>query len=313
MTAPRQPLPMANGGNVTRRTALKVLGATLGAAAFAKAIAPLFDWSSQNLSAEEFLQKHYRELTPAQLQTVLHRLEHETEAEYGAEVHIGDHRPQPGVKFGYALNLSICIGCRKCAEACHVENNHDRPSNESYIRVLEMENGSIDLAKGNANYDHPVPAPGKFYMPVQCQQCDNAPCVSVCPVEATWKEADGVVVVDYNWCIGCRYCQAACPYHARRFNWRKPEIPADEINPEQSYLSNRIRPQGVMEKCTFCLHRTREGRLPACLEACPTGARVFGNMLDPNSEVRLVLRNKRVFVLKEELGTRPSFFYFFDK
>ncbi|MEY3211811.1 MAG: hypothetical protein RIT28_2292, partial [Pseudomonadota bacterium] len=153
----------------------------------------------------------------------------------------------------------------------------------------------------------------RSYMPVQCHQCDNAPCVSVCPIEATWKEPDGIVVVDYNWCIGCRYCEAACPYHARRFNWHKPEIPAEEINPDQAYLSNRVRPQGVMEKCTFCLHRTRKGRLPACLEACPTGARVFGNMLDPNSEIRWVLENKRTFVLKEDLGTRPRFFYFFDK
>ncbi len=312
MSDQRKPLPQAPAAPVTRRTALKVLGATLGAAAFAKAIAPLFEWTNENLTTEEFLQRHYRELSPPQLETVLHRLEAETLADYGANVTIGDHRPQTGVKFGYALNLSICIGCRKCAEACHVENNHDRPSQESYIRVLEMENGSIDMERGNATYDHPVPAPGKFYMPVQCQQCDNPPCVSVCPVEATWKERDGIVVVDYNWCIGCRYCQAACPYHARRFNWRKPEIPADEINTEQSYLSNRIRPQGVMEKCTFCLHRTREGRLPACLEACPTGARVFGNLLDPESDIRWVLRNKRVFVLKEELGTRPSFFYFFD-
>jgi molybdopterin-containing oxidoreductase family iron-sulfur binding subunit len=313
MTSQRQPLPLAPAGNVTRRTALKVLGATLGAAAFAKAIAPLFDWASNNLSADEFMQKHYRELSPEELQHVLRRLEQETSDDYGADVEIGDHRPQPGVKFGYALNLSICIGCRRCAQACHEENNHDRPSHESYIRVLEMDNGSIDMERGDATYDHPVPAPGKFYMPVQCQQCDNPPCVAVCPVEATWKERDGIVVVDYNWCIGCRYCQAACPYHARRFNWRKPQIPAEEINPRQSYLSNRIRPQGAMEKCTFCLHRTREGRMPACLEACPTGARVFGNLLDPTSEIRWVLRNKRVFVLKEELGTRPSFFYFFDK
>ena len=85
------------------------------------------------------------------------------------------------------------------------------------------------------------------------------------------------------------------------------------MNPDQGYLSNRLRPQGVMEKCTFCLHRVREGRVPACLEACPTGARVFGNVLDPESEIRWVLDNKRVFVLKEELGTRPRFFYFFDK
>jgi molybdopterin-containing oxidoreductase family iron-sulfur binding subunit len=176
-----------------------------------------------------------------------------------------------------------------------------------------MDKGGIDFSKGNCHYDHPVPAPDKYYMPVQCQQCENAPCVAACPVEATWAEPDGIVVVDYNWCIGCRYCEAACPYHARRFNWQKPEIPADEINSNQGYLSNRIRPQGVVEKCTFCLHRVREGRLPACLEACPTGARVFGNVLDPKSEIRWILDHKRVFVLKEELGTKPRFFYFFDK
>ena len=299
-------------GQVDRRTALKAAGATLGAAAFAKAVAPIVEWASQDTSASEFLQKHFKELSDNELTQVMHRLEEETKEEYGAEVSISDTRPQKGVKFGYALNLSICIGCRKCAEACHKENNHDRPSGNSYIRVLEMDKGSLDVESGNADYDHPVPQPDKFYMPVQCQQCDHPPCVNVCPVEATWKEDDGVVVVDYNWCIGCRYCEAACPYHARRFNWTKPEVPAEEINPNQGYLSNRIRPQGVIEKCTYCLHRTREGRLPACLEACPTGARVFGNLLDPNSEISYVLRTKRVFVLKEELGTQPQFFYFFD-
>lgn len=304
------PEPAASGG-FTRRDALRGIGATLGLAAYAKAIAPLTEWAA-NQSVDDFLQKHYRELSPVDLQIVLGRLEKETKANYGADVTITDIKAQPGVKFGYALNLSVCIGCRKCSEACHHENNHDRPSNNSYIRVLEMQKGSIDLEKGNAHYDHPVPQPDKFYMPVQCQQCDHPPCVDVCPVEATWKEPDGIVVVDYNWCIGCRYCETACPYHARRFNWTKPQISAAEINPVQSYLSNRIRPQGVMEKCTFCLHRTRAGRLPACLEACPTGARVFGNLLDPKSEIRWVLENKRVFVLKEELGTKPQFFYFFD-
>ncbi len=297
---------------VGRRTALKALGATLGAGAFARAVAPLAAWTEEQ-SFDRFLQKHYKELSRKEMQAILRRLETETERKYGAKVTIEDVRPQPGVQFGYALNLSVCIGCRRCAEACHRENNHDRRTGNSYIRVLEMEQGSIDLEKGDSTYDHPVPAPGKYYMPVQCHQCDNAPCVRVCPVEATWKEADGIVVVDYDWCIGCRYCEAACPYHARRFNWHEPQIPAEEINPDQAYLSNRIRPQGVMEKCTFCLHRTRRGRLPACLEACPTGARVFGNLLDPHSEIRWVLENKRVFVLKEELGTNPRFFYFFDE
>lgn len=301
-----------SGAESSRRTHLKILGGTLGAAAFVPAVAPLVEWAA-DLDVDEFLQAHYRELDAAALEQVLRHHEARTLAEYGAEVHIEDVRPQPGVVFGYALNLSICIGCRKCAQACHEENNHDRPSSQSYIRVFEMNKGGIDFAQGTVDYQHPVPAPDKFYMPVQCQQCDNPPCVDVCPVEATWQEQDGVVVVDYDWCIGCRYCEAACPYHARRFNWARPEIPADEINPDQAYLSNRIRPQGVVEKCTFCLHRTRRGRLPACLEACPTGARVFGNILDPKSDIRWVLANKRTFVLKEELGTRPRFFYFFDE
>ncbi len=299
-------------GAVTRRTAVKAGTALLGAGAFARAMAPLTSFT-KDITIDEFLQKHYLELDDAHLQKVLRRLEKETKDEYGADVQISDVRPTPGVQFGYALNLSVCTGCRRCADACHHENNHDRRTNNSYIRVFELSNGSLDFSEGSVDYDHTVPQPGKFYMPVQCHQCDEPPCVDVCPVQATWKEADGIVVVDYNWCIGCRYCEAACPYHARRFNWTKPEIPAEEINTEQSYLSNRIRPQGVVEKCTFCLHRTRKGRLPACLEACPTGARVFGNLLDPNSEIRRVLETKRVYVLKEELGLKPRFFYFFDE
>ncbi len=304
-------LPVLN--NPTRRTAIKAAGATLGALAFAKAISPIVEWASASTSMDEMLQQHYKELGPEDMDAVIARLQEDAKENYGADVKISDPKPTPGVKFAYALNLSVCIGCRRCAKACHEENNHDRPSSNSYIRVLEMSKGSMDMEKGTADYDHPVPQDDKFYMPVQCQQCDAPPCVSVCPVEATWKEDDGIVVVDYNWCIGCRYCEAACPYHARRFNWTKPQIPAEEVNPDQGYLSNRIRPQGVMEKCTFCLHRTREGQMPACLEACPTGARVFGNILDPDSEIRWVLQNKRVFVLKEELGTKPQFFYFFDK
>ena len=296
----------------SRRNFIKGAGATLGAAAFARALAPITEWTD-DLDMEGFLQKHYKELSKSEMDGVLRRLEAKTQEEYGAQVFIDDVRPTEGVEFGYALNLSACIGCRRCAEACHHENNHDRATNNSYIRVLAIDKGTVDLAFASVAYDGAVPARDKYYMPVQCHQCDNAPCIKVCPVEATWKEADGIVVVDYDWCIGCRYCEAACPYHARRFNWTKPEISGPEINPDQAYLSNRVRPQGVMEKCTFCLHRTRRGRLPACLEACPTGSRVFGNLLDADSEIRRVLETKRVFVLKEDLGTQPRFFYFFDE
>jgi molybdopterin-containing oxidoreductase family iron-sulfur binding subunit len=103
----------------------------------------------------------------------------------------------------------------------------------------------------------------------------------------------------------------ACPYEARSFNFKQPHV--ENINPEQGYLSNRIRPKGVVEKCTFCLHRTRVGKSPACLEACPTGARKFGNLLDPESEVSMIFRDKMLYVLKEELNTIPSFFYYFDE
>ncbi|MCK6503555.1 4Fe-4S dicluster domain-containing protein [Myxococcota bacterium] len=298
--------------DTSRRTVFKAMGATLGAGAFARAIAPIVEWT-EDLSLDQLLQRHYKELGRDELQVVLRELERKTAEDYGTSVSIADPRPTPGVSFGYALNLTMCIGCRRCAEACHIENNHDRATDNSYIRVLEIDKGTVNLSRATADYDGPVPKADKYYMPVQCHQCDRPPCVNVCPVEATWKEADGIVVVDYDWCIGCRYCEAACPYHARRFNWTKPQIPAEEINPDQAYLSNRIRPQGVMEKCTFCLHRTRRGELPACLEACPTGSRVFGDLNDPASEIRWVLENKRVFVLKEDLGTLPRFFYFFDE
>ncbi|MFT4541732.1 MAG: Fe-S-cluster-containing dehydrogenase component [Planctomycetota bacterium] len=301
--------PGAN--SVSRRTVAKGLGATLGLGAFAAAISPLTR-KAEDVSAEEFLQQHYKDLSESDREAVIDRLEREAAEQYGTVVNIRDPQAIPGTKFGYAINLSVCNGNGNCVEACHKENNHDRESHQSYIRVLEMERGSMDMEKGNTTYTQVVPAKNKFYLPVQCQQCDNPPCVDVCPVEATWKEPDGIVVVDYNWCIGCRYCEAACPYHARRFNWKEPSIPAEEINPDQGYLANRVRPQGVVEKCHFCLHRTREGKLPACLEACPTGARIFGNLLDPDSDIRWVLKNKQVFVLKEELGTLPSFFYFFD-
>ncbi len=105
---------------------------------------------------------------------------------------------------------------------------------------------------------------------------------------------------------------AACPYDARRFNFSKPKLTADQMNPNQGYLSNRVRPRGVVEKCTFCLHRTREGKYPACLEVCPVGARVFGDILDPGSEINYILKHKRVYILKEEVGTVPRFYYFFD-
>ncbi len=125
-------------GEVNRRTAVKAGALTLGVALLAKAIQPVLEWTTQ-LSAEEFLQKHYKELKPDERTAVIKRLEEEAASEYGRCVQIKDPQAKPGVKYAYALNLSICIGCRKCAEACHHENNHDRSTNNSYIRVYEMQ------------------------------------------------------------------------------------------------------------------------------------------------------------------------------
>ncbi|MCA9190021.1 MAG: hypothetical protein KDA99_30560, partial [Planctomycetales bacterium] len=188
---------------LSRRTAVKGACATLGAAAFVGAMAPMKK-VLEEISPEEFWQQHYQELSETDKLAVFARLEQEARDEYGAEVTITDDRPIPGTKFVYGVNLSLCNGNGKCMEACHLENNHDRATNQSYIRILEMPKGTMDMGKGNTTYMHAVPAEGMFYLPVQCQQCDNPPCVDACPVVATWKEEDGIVVVDYNWCIGCR-------------------------------------------------------------------------------------------------------------
>jgi len=269
--------------------------------------------SCDEATREAFFQKHFRELTPEDRRRVIARLETDAKKRTGVDVKIADTSARPGVEFGYALDLSRCIGCRRCVEACVRENNQSRDPQVRWITVLEMDKErGVDLSHADAYYDREtVPAEGHFYMPVACQQCRRPQCVNVCPVGATWKEPDGIVVVDYNWCIGCRYCMAACPYGARRFNWREPHLPAEEVNPQTHYLGNRPRPKGVVEKCTWCIQRVRKGLYPACVEICPVGARKFGDLRDPNSEVRYVIENKRVFVLKEELNTQPKFYYFY--
>jgi molybdopterin-containing oxidoreductase family iron-sulfur binding subunit len=296
-----------DGIHLGRRSFLK--GAALGLAGIAlplnRADASLW---------ESLLQKHFKEMNDAEIKQVIVRLEREYEEKYKKAIKVGNEKALPGVLFGYGLDLSRCIGCRTCVYACVEENNQSKDPQLHWISVLRFKKGEkwVDLEDSEKYYNpEKVPEEEYFYMPVQCQQCENPPCVRACPTQATWKEPDGIVVVDYNWCIGCRYCMAACPYGARHFNWTEPGRKPEEINPQTHYLGNRPRYKGVVEKCTFCIQRTRNGRYPACVEACPVGARKFGNLLDPNSEIRYAIEHKRVFRLKEDLNTNPKFYYFF--
>ncbi len=304
--------------------------------------------ATKNVTWAEHFQDHYRLMTEEEKREALDRLEKRYSEEFGKAVTVDDTPAKDGVLLGYALNIQKCIGCRRCVKACVRENNQSRNDPEiEWIRVLRMEKGNFsaeDMDKGypdHFSFEKPakfgpqvggnaykaagvtlegqhyyeaekVPEKDAFYFPMQCMQCEKPPCVKVCPVRTTYRDPDGVVVIDYNWCIGCRMCIGACPYWARRFNWGEPNLPADEMNPKTHYFGNRPRMKGVVEKCHFCLQRTRKGRYPACVEVCPVGARKFGNLLDPESEVRKVLARKRVFRLKAELNTYPKFFYFID-
>lgn len=293
--------------DITRRGFIK--GAAAGAASLAMA-----GCSNSGLgSLEAFFQSHFKEMDKDELMKTLKRLEREYSEKYGKDFVVKADKPIEGALFGYGLDISRCIGCRRCVYACVEENNQSRDPQIHWITVLRFKKGEkwLELEEADKYYEaDKVPEEGYFYVPVSCQQCEKAPCTKVCPVQATWKEPDGIIVIDYNWCIGCRYCMAACPYGARHFNLTDPGIPAEETNPNTHYLGNRPRPRGVVEKCTFCIQRTRNGRYPACAEVCPAGARKFGNLLDPNSEIRYLIEKKRVFRLKEDLNTLPKFFYF---
>jgi len=288
--------------------------AALGSAAMVTGGAAGWNVSGEELRLrwEEYLKGYYRLMTQKEKDETVRRLERLAKLRRGIDIQMSNKGPVEGVLFGYAFNVTRCEGFMECVAACVKENNLDRKSHTQYIRIFEMEHGQMLPEQGNGKYFHEVPVPNHYYMGVQCFHCENAPCIKACPTKATWQEPDGIVVVEYNWCIGCRYCMAACPYWGRRFNWNEPHVPNKDMTKKQHYLGNRMRSRGQMEKCTFCIQRSREGRLPACVDACPTGARVFGNLLDPKSEIRFVLKHKKVYRLKEDLGTDPKFWYFID-
>jgi dimethyl sulfoxide reductase iron-sulfur subunit len=205
-------------------------------------------------------------------------------------------------KWAMVIDQAKCTGCNYCTTACQAAN--DVPPEISWTRVLEA--GEV---KGE-----------KIYLPRPCQHCENAPCVDVCMVKATYRRPDGIVMMNYDRCLGCRYCQIACPYSVRAFNWEsftgdnpavptwgKPEIPR--------------RPRGVVEKCSFCYHRIDRGldlgltpgvdalATPACVVVCPVGARSFGDLNDPDSPVSQKLASSPSYRLREDLGTSARVFY----
>ena len=299
---------------ISRRSFIKKAAVVTGGTALASCSGGGLLGSTEAFALEfqEYFKEHYRLMTDEERTETIERLERLSEIKKNNTVDIDSTGPLDNVLYGYGFNVTRCEGFMECVDACVKENNTDRESKTQYIRIFEMEHGEMSPDQGDGKYFHMVPKEGHFYMGVQCFQCENPPCVKACPTKATWKEKDGITVVDYDWCIGCRYCMAACPYWGRRFNWNKPQIPKKDINKKQHYLGNRLRMKGSMEKCTFCIQRTRKGKVTACVEACPTGARVFGNLLDPDSEIRFVLKNKKVYRLKEDLGTDPKFWYFID-
>lgn len=217
----------------------------------------------------------------------------------------------PDFKFGMVIDLGLCIGCRRCSLACKLENNVPDIISPPYIMLFERSDKNLkdfvtpseeELHENGLEYTKL--RRDKSYIPMQCNHCEKAPCVKVCPTAASYKAPDGIVMIDYSKCIGCRYCMLACPYNARRFNWLKSEIPPERVNPEVP-----IRPHGVVEKCTFCVHRTRVGRTTRCVEACPNKVRTFGNLNDPNSEVSKLVAKEMGFRLKERLNTGPQIYY----
>ncbi len=201
-------------------------------------------------------------------------------------------------KLGIAINKTRCIGCQTCAHACKMQNNV--PSGMRWNRVLTEGCDVEDGALGE------FPNLSRGYLPVACQHCENPACLRVCPTGATYKDDKGRVEIDYEKCIGCRMCMAACPYNARVFNWNEPVR-----DPGFNYGDKDVpvRGKGVVEKCTLCKERTDRGDEPMCVACCPTRARTFGDLDDPDSEISRVVRERKAGVLLEEQGTRPQVHY----
>jgi len=223
-------------------------------------------------------------------------------------------------RWGMVIDLGKCTGCQACTIACKEENNVPYGSpEENRSRTAPYWNKVIAASQGD------YPSVNIEMVPMPCMQCDNPPCVMVCPAKATYRRDDGIVMQNFRRCIGCKYCIAACPYGVRSFNY-KDQVEKEYHRPDPPPDSTVVGPwpfphrtHGVVEKCTFCFHRIDEGLqqgkeigvevVPACVEACPTKARIFGDLDDPHSQVSLWLASRGSFTLREEKGTKPKVHY----
>jgi Fe-S-cluster-containing dehydrogenase component len=208
-------------------------------------------------------------------------------------------------RFAMVLDVRRCAdtaGCRACIDACHRSHNVPAmPDRAHEVKWVWKE--PFERVLGAGDSDDTGPLHGRDVL-VFCNHCDNPPCVRVCPTQATWQRDNGVVAIDEHRCIGCRYCIAACPYGSRSFNWvdPRPYIP----KPLSDYPT---RARGVVEKCNLCEERLASGRLPACVEACPSKAMLFGDLRDEGSEIRRALKERYSVRRQPQLGTRPQVYY----
>jgi Fe-S-cluster-containing dehydrogenase component len=235
---------------------------------------------------------------------------------------LGDYARDGLPKWGMAVDLSRCTGCSSCVTACYAENNIATVGEEQIFKGREMSWMRIERYWEGGEDGEPLEA---RFAPVMCQHCDNAPCEPVCPVYAAYHTPDGLNGQVYNRCVGTRYCSNNCPYKVRYYNWLKynetawPEPLNLQLNPEVT-----VRARGVMEKCTFCIQRIRGAQhqsklsgqplrdgdvVPACAQACPSGALSFGDVKDPNAEVVRWKSNHRGYHMLEMTNVKPAVTY----
>lgn len=202
-------------------------------------------------------------------------------------------------KLAIGINLHRCIGCNTCAVACKMQNNVS--DGMLWNRVLTEGCERFDSAEGT------YPNLSRTYLPLACQHCENPACERVCPTGATYKDDKGRVEIDYDKCIGCRMCMAACPYTGvRSFNWEEPRYPMDFALGDADAPKHQ---KHVVEKCIFCYQRLARGETPACMDLCPARARHFGDLDDPDSEVSKLLKERSYEQLLPSEGTKPSVYY----